>query len=327
MIKSYLKKSKLILLFRIIHEMLKEAQILYKHIANGERYKSKSKLLSDLVIRTHSIEKGMSIGNVKVGFGKAKALTLLSELEKFISIKGDKSYVIEICSTINKYILFNEGLGANMDEIKSKLQNICKQNNIELQNIGGIKLINNKDTIASSFQPFNFFSQSRYSIRDFSSTPLNYDLIRQALKLAEKTPSACNRQSWRIHIYTSEKRRTQIFSLQGGSKGFYTQMQCAILICGDINYYNINELNQLYVDGGLYAMNLMYALQFYNVANIPLTMGLKMKDLIQIKKEMHIPENEMPVILIGAGTFKETYKVAISHRRPYETYTSFEDLN
>ena len=32
-------------------------------------------------------------------------------------------------------------------------------------------------------------------------------------------------------------------------------MQYAILICGDIRGYNINELSQVYVDGGIYAMN------------------------------------------------------------------------
>ena len=37
----------------------------------------------------------------------------------------------------------------------------------------------------------------------------------------------------------------KMFKLQGGSKGFYEQMQCAILICGDLRNYGFYE--QIYL--------------------------------------------------------------------------------
>lgn len=100
-------------------------------------------------------------------------------------------------------------------------------------------------------------------------------------------------------------------------------MQFAILICGDIRGYNINELYQLYVDGGIYSMNLLYALHYLGVAAIPLTMAHKKSRTKLIKKRLDIPENEMPVLLIGVGSYKEQYKVAVSERKSFEEYCNF----
>ena len=66
-------------------------------------------------------------------------------------------------------------------------------------------------------------------------------------------------------------------------------------------------------------MNLLYALHYYDVAAIPLTLGLKNAQIKAIKKQLNLPSNEVPILLIGAGTYKEEFKVAESHR--YTEYT------
>lgn len=320
-IKNYLKNSRTVLFFRLLHEKFQEVVLLTKYIANGNRINDKDKLLTDLAIRTHSIEKGMSIGNIKVGFGKPKVLSLLQDLQRYLSLGGNKDFVEEACSIINKYIIFNESLGADMVTVKDRFMIFCKENKVEIIDKGGIYLLNKENTVAQLKSSFDIFSQSRFSVRDFGTDKISLDFIERALAMTEKSPSACNRQSWRIYVYSNEKLRNKIFSLQGGCKGFWQDMQYAILICGDIRGYNINELSQVYVDGGIYAMNLLYALHFEGVATIPLTMGHKQKKLKEIKREMDIPDNEVPVLLIGVGAYKDKYKVAVSVRRDYHNYT------
>lgn len=323
-IKDYLKNSRTVLFFRLLHEKFQDVVLLTKYIANGNRLNDKDKLYTDLAIRTHAIEKGMSIGNVKVGFGKPKALSLLQGLQHYLSIGGSKVFVSESCSVINKYVTFNESLGADMTAVKDKLMAFCKNNKVNLINKGGIYLLDKKNTEEKLRSSFDLFSQSRFSVRDFGTTDIPLDCIEKALSMAEKTPSACNRQSWRIYVYSNEALRNKIFSLQGGCKGFWQDMQYAILICGDIRGYNINELSQVYVDGGIYAMNLLYALHFEGAAAIPLTMGHKQKKIKEIKREMDIPDNEVPIILIGVGSYKDSYKVAVSERTDYHNYTSIK---
>ena len=65
-IKDYLKNSRTILFFRLLHEKFQEIVLLTKYIANGNRLNDKEKLFTDLTIRTHAIEKGMSIGSVRL---------------------------------------------------------------------------------------------------------------------------------------------------------------------------------------------------------------------------------------------------------------------
>lgn len=36
---------------------------------------------------------------------------------------------------------------------------------------------------------------------------------------------------------------------------------------------------------------------------------------------MGLPENEMPILLVGVGSYKESYKVAVSQRYNYKVYT------
>lgn len=189
---------------------------------------------------------------------------------------------------------------------------------------GGYSLCSLAEVTELSHGEYPDVLKSRHAVRDFSDEPLDIEKVKAALKIAEMTPSACNRQSWRVHVYTDKEQRDKAFKLQGGCKGFYEDMQCAILVCGDLRLYDINELNLLYVDGGLYCMNLLNALSYEGLATIPLTMGMKMPNLKNYKQQLAIPSNEMPVLLIGVGTLKKEFKVACSDRYSYKEYTSFD---
>ena len=39
---------------------------------------------------------------------------------------------------------------------------------------------------------------------------------------------------------------------------------------------------------------------------------------------MDIPEYEMPCVLIGVGTYKDEYKVAVSKRKDFVEYTAIK---
>lgn len=323
-IRNLIKYAAPIVYIRILYAKILEAQYASRFVATSGGRKEAKKLYIDLFIRTHAIEKGMSIGNVRYGFGKTKAKSLLTDLQLYLNLGGNKSFVTDCVSIINQYIKFNEHGGADMSDIKSLYKSFVKTNDIEIINKGGIYTLEHDKIEQMAKSSFDIFSQSRFSIRDFGNTPINKEGIKKALELCKRTPSACNRQSQRIHIYLDKEKIQKICKLQLGCNGFFQDMQGAILICGDMEYYNFQELNQVFVDGGLYAMNLMYALHFYDIANIPLTMAHKESYRNQIKKEMGIPENEVPILLIGVGSYKESWKVAQSLRKDWHEYTKWD---
>ncbi len=282
MIKEVLLKSKIVFFIRIFIELFHSVLLYTQYLVNRNSPDTLSKMRADLSIRTHALEKGMSIGNVKIGFGIPKALTLIRDLNKYRSIYGEDDFWEESCGIINEYIKFNVYYGADMKRVQSALDEVwvmkCENHK------GGILELNHGRITEGAKGNFENISQSRYSIREFAEHPIKLTDIEKALKLCERTPSACNRQSWKIHIVANKKMKRELFELQLGCNGFYDKMQYAILICGDLSYYGFPEFNQVYVDGGLYAMNLMYALNFYDIATIPLTMQHKHCHTDKIKK-------------------------------------------
>ena len=321
-LKQIIGGSKLLFYCRVFAEKNREALFLLPRLSSG--HSDWRKIEPTLRVEIHAIEKGMSIGAVRPGFGKAKALEMIAHLGQYLKVGGRKAFVEECCSILDKYIKYNKTLGADMNDMEKPFNQFCQKNNVQLTDFGGIREINEADVLQTLHQDFAFFSQSRFAVRDFGTAPISREQIEKALKIAEKTPSACNRQSWKIHVYGNNDSRLKMFEQQGGSKGFYQDMQYAILVCGDMNYYRFYELSQVYVDGGLYAMNLMYALHYCGIATIPLTMSARINKLRNVIKTMHLPKSEMPVLLIGVGSYKENFKVAKSERVPFKDYTIFE---
>lgn len=319
-----IKCNPVIVWLRIMIEKIGESFMLTRFNGSTNQTKDIDKKETELQIRAHALEKGMSIGDVRAGFGKPKATSLLADLADDMQRGGHREFAEETISVVQKYVDFNKSLGADMSDIQLLVDAFCKQFNIQPKDQGGVYHLHLADIEAKRNASFPEFSATRFSIRDFGEEPLDIERLKAAFKVCEKTPSACNRQSWRIHVYTDKAQRERLFRLQGGSKGFDNHMQVAILICGDLRNYGFFEQNLPYVDGGLYAMNLLYALHHEGVAAIPLTMGRKFRDIQHIKKVMGIPQNEMPVLLIGVGTFKSDYRAAVSYRYDYKEYVKFE---
>jgi len=318
-----IKSSKLVFGIRISIEMIKNISIYSCNLSNFSRKDNARKMQTDIIIRTHALEKGMSIGKVKPGFGKPKVLSLIKGLNDYIKVGGLHRIVEESCSVIGKYIEFNIELGVDMTNLKKVYEDFIESNSVHLINNCGVYIIDHAKIEKEQKQSFDLFSQCRFSIRDFGEKTLNIEQIKYALKLCERTPSACNRQGWSIHVYTDKKLKNEILNLQLGNKGFTEDVQGAILICGNLNNYGFPEFNLPFVDAGIYAMNLMYSLNYNDIASIPLTMSHKISHTKKIRKLLGLPDNEIPAILIGIGTYKENFKVAISNRQPYQEYTKF----
>lgn len=57
---------------------------------------------------------------------------------------------------------------------------------------------------------------SRRSIRKFKDEPLPDEVVRQILTAATLAPSAKNRQPWRFHVITGEKRAAMVRAMREG---------------------------------------------------------------------------------------------------------------
>lgn len=274
------------------------------------------KMKYTLLRENHVIEKGMSMPNPRKGFGKQKVYNLIVRLEKYFKLYGetDKYFLVYPLSTIKKYIDFTKE-DSDIKSIESAFENFLEEvgiKNEELTVNAGISVISKSEI--SKFDSFEIMLRNRHSIRHFENELPPKETLDKALEMAQLTPSACNRQAWHTHIFFNEKCH-ELLKMQGGCGGFENDIHCAIVVTADMKGFLSYEPFQQYVDGGLYAMNLINSLHFQGLGTIPLSCGFYHSKLETIQKKFEIPENETMILIIGTGILPENFKIAVSKRK------------
>lgn len=320
-IRSNPLSDQLITRGRLFYDMIYHYRRFIRNFGRLGIKKNEKKLAADLRIRVHAIEKGLSLSNPRVGFGEAKVKTILELVSYYRQHYNSNDFLDEVKSILYNYFAFQKSKGHENRELAEMFENVFGGETYN-KDVGGIKYLTKAEIGKTISFDFGAFVGSRCAVRDFCKTPVDVNLIRKALKIAEKTPSACNRQPWRVYVYR-EKMKDAILKWQCGSMGFSDEIDTAILVCCNIQSYFMGEVNLPYVDGGLYAMTLIYALHSMGLGTIPLTMGFESRQLNKLYKHFYVQDNEVPILLIGVGNLKEEFKVAKSNRYPYESYSSF----
>lgn len=292
---------------------------LYNGAFNTE--KDAVKLENRIRISVHGIEKGFSFRTTKPAFGKEKIINLLSMLSKYMSLEGhNDQFVIDSLSTVKFYLdSFKEN--ANIKEISVAYQELA-QNYIERIKPLAATLLVKKEDVDSCISGIDYeaFIATRHSYRFYVKTPVNKDLLKKALRIAEHTPTACNRQAQKVYVFTGENK-DKILNI-GPSRGFVSEVDTAILITVDMRAYFGDEYYQCYVDGGLYAMNLINAIHSTGLGCIPLTAGMYAVEKRQeLSEKLGIPINEAPIITIGIGNRENEAQVNASYRKNFSQYT------
>ena len=169
---------------------------------------------------------------------------------------------------------------------------------------------------------FSSLLYSRHSIRYFKDQAPAKELIEKALTLASRTPSACNRQAWHTHVYYGNDSH-ELLRMQTGCNGFYDDIHCSIVVTADMKGFLGHEPFQCFIDGGLYAQNLINALHYVGLGSIPLSCGFMSSHLLEMQRRFKIPENEVMIVIIGTGVMCDEMKIAISTRRPISTTNTY----
>ena len=89
-----------------------------------------------------------------------------------------------------------------------------------------------------------------------------------------------------------------------------------MIVVSDRNFfYSVGERNQLYVDGGIFSMNLLYALHYYRIAACPAHWGHNNDKDKEIMRELSLSKSEKVICFIPIGIPKDRFKTTLSLRR------------
>lgn len=158
---------------------------------------------------------------------------------------------------------------------------------------------------------------TRRSVRNFDeSRSVPTSLMETAVELAGNTPSVCNRQPWRVTFMNDPESVAKVLNLQNGNAGFAASVPAVAVITVDCRLFaGAGERNQRWVDGGLFAMSLVYALHSLKVQTCMLNWSMSNTSSRAMRKALDLAPYEDIVALVAVGYGPESYRVARSPRR------------
>jgi nitroreductase len=277
----------------------------------------------------HVIEKGLSFSNTRTGFGQDRVKALLDLMAAYRNGGGcmeDSQYLsaMEVLRAYEEYHrkecteAAGETLCTLLDQIAGMLSNpahfpACQSGSVA----GGYRVLEREEFQAKGRGDFAELSQSRCSVRDFSSEPVDLAAIEDVIDLARKTPSVCNRQASRAYVVENRKTIQEILELHGGTRGFTEDVDKLIVIAGTLSVFlNAAERNQVYLDTGLFAMSILYGLHYKGLGACPLHWCAKEAKDKALRELVPVVDSDTVTCLVGVGHLPDTFKVAVSHRKP-----------
>lgn len=261
----------------------------------------------------HTIEKGLSYSNYRPGFGKDNIQKLMTLMESYASkYDTDAAFYQTSLSCLHEYIRKNKEHGLINHELEERINRLPGNDN----GCGGVLTVGKPDFEAVKHYNLEEIMVNRHSIREFTDEPVDTEVIKDAIRLAQFTPSACNRQGWKTRIIADKDMVLNVLQYQTGSNGFREQINKLLLVTCDIRYFNKKrEIFQPFIDGGMYAESLINSLYFKGIGSIPLSASLTSKNEKSVRELLGIKSNEVFILFIGVGNYPESCLAPRSERK------------
>lgn len=298
----------------------------FMHWISLDTSTDKARVETRLTFDIHRLEKGLSHVNFRRGFGKA----VLSEISKRMVLleKADKNYVTnplyqQGLSVLHEYQHRHNEVDYDLTSVRAMFPKHIWESALkyepDVSSEAGSFIMNSSTKVDNLSKGFVQLAQNRYSVREYSDKPVSQELLDKVYEVSMKTPSVCNRQATRIYQITDPEKIEAALKIQGGFNG-YDMPSVLLLITSDIRaFMNYGERNEPFVDGGLFSMSLLYALEAYGLAACPLNAMFNLAQDRQTRELLNMPDYEFPVMYIAVGNFLESVPVCRSVRRTPES--------
>ena len=300
----------------------------YNHIYNiqtnseflNERYSS------ELIRNVHSIEKGLSLREVRPFFGVPKIKEAYRYARSLIEHKVHSEEVCMFIGALRAYLEYHERNGLNnenVEQVRKIYLDLLGREVTKKDVAGGYYTLKNSGYSKEKDLIITDVIKNRHSVREFDTSPIDDKLLLEAIDLARYCPSACNRQGFRVHIVSKEKM--SVFDgWFDGIGGFANEIQKMVLVTGKISAYRVNEEFQYIVSASVFAGYLTMTLEAKNIGCCFVQRPvLHSRQWDKVSSELNIDKDEQVICALGIGNLLEEYKVPISHRINLEQIVSY----
>ncbi|WP_129975850.1 nitroreductase family protein [Rhodococcus sp. Q1] len=300
---------------KIHREYFYDARFMSSHLLDGGRESSHEQYR--IMLRVHSLEKGMAYRSPR-SFGAAKAVALAQMLEN-ASIETRMSTAHQMGkSVLRAWLEFHADRDdKNQDAYETIRRFLARAEEPDVEACeAGVRTISERDPKAWAKLPFDEFVASRHSTRRYSSEKVADEVLDEAVQLAMLSPSACNRQMVRLHVIDDPEGKRLLYDTLHGTGGVdYDTCQMGLITYDSRSLEFYGERNQGYLNAGLFAMTLVYALHWKGVGACLLQFGNTAAEERVLIRGLGIPEYERAAVGISFGHLEASDVVPASVRR------------
>lgn len=275
-----------------------------------DREQRRARMAMDL----HFLEYGLALRHAQTGHGFDKATRLVTDLEAYVARFGADAQTEIATRALDAYLDLNAadpratGLRARLLALEAPETGLR----------GGAEPVT-REEIAAATGPVDFlaFARARHSIRQYAPEPVPAEAIERAALAAQQSPSSCNRQTCRIHLWTERDAIARVCALQSGNRGFGHELGGIAVLWTDLrDWTEAGERTNGLVDGGMFAMSFMLALHAEGLGTVPLNWSEEPAQDLALRRLANLPESAQVVVMVGFGVLPERLRVPVSQRRP-----------
>lgn len=274
---------------------------------------------SELIFHYHKLEKGLCIPGPKRFFGESAAFTTCRLLREWEAVGLDtraqiyraalevlRSYRSRLHETPPPQHL----LDRLIPELDERLFDRAKEDGFRTP-------IPSRAVSSGAIEHFETLCMARRSTRSFAGEAVDFSRVERALAIAQLSPSACNRQPWRAHFYEDRQGIDAMLALQNGNAGFGPTIPLLAVITADFGtFFDASERIEPMLDGGLFLMSFLLALQALGLSSCCLNWCVSPKTDALAHEVGNIPRTERILTFLAIGVATSDALVPLSARRP-----------
>lgn len=289
---------------------------------------TRGKLQTKVIMLYHVIEKGLTMPNRRLWFGRDALTALIVLINRFEEKFGNEDQQIRHAIGVAKdyyalHVKTESAVPPDFETCWAQLKAFVDAH----EAIPATKQLHcrRESVYGKKNSPFPDFAHARCTIRHYAPVDLPIQRIHEAVKLALTAPSACNRQYCRVHCLTDKSKIGELLAIQGGCRGFGDLADKLLIVTADLEGIDApRERDDLFTNGGIFLMNLCYSLFYHEIAHCILNWSRTPQEDLAMRKLVQIRDSETVIAVLTCGVPPDEFDVAASPRKDIADVLQFE---
>ena len=305
------------LALRLVPSLVVDARRFIRHSGGHPRSHRSTRLRALITIDYHKLEKGLALPAPRPEFGGWVVKRMITNLDRHIEATGACDDVARVAlNALDAWCQFNRREGVPQARIEAEVTRLRSTSYSTPGDQGGVREVTREDVLSAGAIDLREFFARRHSVREFAPSvwtrrPSNKRWYWHRRRL----PSAIGKPD-RVHLYSDPRLQADILACQNGNRGFGEQISQLLIVSAELgNFVSVGERNQCWIDGGMFAASLVYALHSLGLGTCCLNCSNDYEADALVRRAAHIPDSEVVIMMIAVGHLPLRFRVAHSPRQ------------